>query len=259
MVRFPESRNQIEQLSANIPRQAGLHQLQQQAVSVGGLDIGSMDFDPMRHMAHQIDPLSVMQDISGVEQVRIQLPSNPLLVTVVGDYRFGKDADEVREMKAASIDAIIKGIVEIVPSLDPADTYKMQGEGAEEKDEQDLLELCSQGLCIVVGDFKKISAKKPFSDRADVLALKVNHPSELHIQPKRGTISLGGYYELNTNDSRQVQAANVLLEKTHMERIMRLQTAGAIVGATLLRPDTKDLIDVKDVDTTLARMLRQIR
>lgn len=259
MVRFPESRNQIEDLSANLPRHTGLHQLQQQAVSVGGLDIGSMDFDPMRHLAHQIDPLSVMQDISGMDQVRIQLPSNPLLVTIVGDYRFGSDAKEIKKMKTEATDSIINGLVEIIPSLDPTDTYKLEGIGTEESDERELLELCGEGLCIVISDFKKLSFKKSFSDRADVLALKLNHPAEMGVVPNRGTISLGGLYELDTNNPAQVKAANALLEKRHHERMTRLHNAGARAGSALIRPESVDIIDCKAVDKSIATMLKSIR
>lgn len=259
MVYFPQSRNEIEDLSAHLAKHAGLHRLQQQAVSVGGLDVGSMDFNPSRHSPHLIDPLAVTQDVFDTPQVRLQLPSNPMIVSLVGDYRFGSDLEPIRNMKTDAVDSILKGLVDATPSLDRIDVKKITEEQDDNKVAAELLELCSVGLCIVVSDFRKFALERPFSDRADVLALKVNHPAERAIMANVGTISLGGIAEINTNNPAQVQVANAKLEKRHFERMQALQRAGAKAGAVLVAPNLPLRIDPQTTDAVIASLVRQIQ
>jgi hypothetical protein len=236
-----------------------MHRFPQQSVSVGGLDIGSMDFDPARHMPHQIDVLSPMQDVYDSPQVRVQLPHNPMLVTLVGDYRFKGDSPEIARMKSGAVDAVVQGLVDVLPNLDIQDTYRLEDEVNLQKDEEELLDLCNAGLCFVIGDFRKLRLDAPFSQRADVIALKVNHPAERAIMPNVGNISVGGMLEINTNKPRQVRAANALLEQRHMERMSKLQAAGALAGAVILAPKAADLIDTGATDAVIASLVRQIQ
>lgn len=263
MVRFPATSNKIAELEAIIPRKTGLHLLQRQAVSVGGLDMGSTDFDAARHLPHMIDPLAVMAEVTGTPQVRIQKPANPLLINIVADLRNAGDDPRIRSMKDRAIQSVLEGLTSAVPNLDPSFVYRVEGDHANPeqvaRDNEGILQICSDGLCFVISDFKLFKNKGEFSPRADVLALKVNHPLERKAPSGVGSISLGGLVEIDTDDPRQVDQANQMLGDYHASIIDGLLNCGVkTVGSGLVMPNLTDMIDAQKTDEVLAKMVSSL-
>ncbi len=255
MVRFPNTRNQIEDLEAHFRHSGGVHKFPHETVASVGLDVGSVDFDPLRHGAHQIDLSSPMAEYLGVEQVRKVLPMTPLLVRIVLDEQNKGDHPVVAGMKRQAGRSIAQGIQDIMPSFDRFDIVTLTGEDSEPS----LDELCDTGLAIVVGDLERVPLPDAFNERADVVALKVNHPSERSIPANVGKLSLGGVWEVNTDNSTQLQRVNAWLEDAHNQRLARFEAAGAITGSYVLDAQAPDYVVDRHVDEVLSMVLAQVR
>ena len=259
MVRFASTSNQIEQLGANIQNRFGRHARLQPTVSVGGIDVGSLDYNPRRHKPSQIDPFSLMAQITGEAQVRVQIPMNPLLISFVGDYRFHGDRPEVARMKTKAIDTILRSLEDTVPNLDPQDTRKLRGgPETDARTEEELLRFCSDGLCVIVGDFRRFKLDKAFSNRANVIALKVNHGIERSVMSNVGQVSLGRGVSVNTNKPEALQRVNDSLAEQHDTIMARLEAAGAIAGSVILAPRAEGHLLMPDTDLVMAGAIQSI-
>src|SRR5690606_16110980 len=137
----------------------------------------------------------------------------------IGDSR-------IAASKLTATDTVANGIVEAMPALDFLEKVTIVDNDDNTRDEADVYEAVAEGLSFIVSDFQRFELAEKFSNRADVVALKVNHPMELEVPANVGHLILGGLVEINTNNARELAAYNAELADYHADIVARIKATG---------------------------------
>lgn len=243
----------LRDLYAHTDSNYGVHTFPEQRVSAAGIDLGSLDYDPERHEAHMIDPLSAMQDVFDVPQVHVQLPFRPIVASVITDRRIEDVNPRIAESKLLAIDSIGGALVKVMPPLDFVKVAEIDFGSTDEADERDAVRLANEGLGIIVSDFSRFNlGPKTFSGRSDVLAVKVNHPIELEVPAGVGRLVLGGVLEINTDNPNELEAYNHDLSNYHASINERIRQSGAVCVQVVTDASVGHRFDSVLADTELA-------
>ncbi len=124
------------------------------------------------------------------------------------------------------------------------------------RNDSEFEEATNRGLVFVVSDrFEALRQRSRF-ETSTLFAVKVNHQAEREIMAGIGFVSLGGWQEVNTNDSEQLAAKNAKLENQHQRIVSQLEQAGAVVVSIITAPSQPNLYDTAAADQALAEAIR---
>lgn len=273
MVVLRETERAFADLAANSMFSLGQHTDGRPRTGVDGIYIGTSQFDPARHSATDIDPISLMGVATGEDYVRDILPGKPLMLNLVVDNSRRIEHAGVTAAKerlatdlATAIEHALPGMTDrLFPyvigepktSALPAGTEKLNTDALTLRS---LGRLAASGLTFVLSDFNRVQLDTSMPGRlANLIAIKVNHPAERVIPAGVGMISLGEFEEVNTNKPKQVKDVNQKLEAKHLRITSDLEQAGASVVSIITAPNGKAPYDTRTADRDLAGAIRRIK
>lgn len=255
----------------------GLHASGQVANGIDGVAIGEEQFDPSRHTADMIDPMSMgeaMFDVPHVamvvpyrnEQMNVVLHQDPALRNLpsylqpIREQKQKLAEDLVSSLESSKqvgdqVNLFVVGDSDVeVPRRVPA-TIIGETEQPEEA-AQAVAGVCVRGLTFVISDFNALPIEKSMpSQFKNTVAIKVNHLLEKELPANVGRISMGGLKEVNTNKAKQLQAVNEGLRQKHEGIAVSLQDQGLAVAEVVYgSPDQPH--DSKTTDAQIARAIR---
>ncbi|MCA9330138.1 hypothetical protein KDA11_05795 [Candidatus Saccharibacteria bacterium] len=252
----------LSEMRANVMHGSGVHPSSQLRIGGGGQYLGDMPFDPSIHEATDINPMSIMGMALDQPHVSVYRPEKPLQVNLVADYRNMGGDQNISRAKRSVAHHLSDGIYDALYSAtDRLNTYVFgarQGEffdsGTQEViEEEDIADLCLDGLTLVVSDFARLKLDSNNRSFESAIAVKVNHLLERQIPSKVGVIALSGGGEVNTNNARKLLAVNQELARQHQTAVQRLRQQGFKIASIVARADLRPFgYDVDDADRQLA-------
>ncbi|HUP26761.1 MAG TPA: hypothetical protein VM124_03910 [Candidatus Limnocylindrales bacterium] len=267
---LPETQDALANLAANNQFGWGEHRHGNLVAGVNGLQVGSEEFDPMRHEPWQINPLDVMGLALGEYHVPVVLPYRPMAANVIIDMTRRQDHPLVAGAKRNLGVSLTNALEESLPGMTDqihgyviGDSVKeLRAAGFEQIEPADedanartISEIAAEGLTLVLSDFRHLSFD-PFS-LGDVVAVKTNHPAERSIPAGVGLISLGGAASVNTNKPSQLAEVNARLQQEHVRITGMLRAAGASIAEVVAKPASPEGYGLAAADKSIAAALEE--
>lgn len=274
---LPRTEQALADVIANRPIMFGVHDGEEIRAGSHGVYIGERPFDPARDSVDQINPLSVWETITDEPHVALTIPEHPLHVNVVTHERQQPAQDllgiiPTRRRLAAEL---TEALYDAMPGMSDRVSRYAVGEAATQNDEveavvtdgqpetdvRQVAELCQNGLTFVLSDFLKLPLEKEANERSlpATVAVKMNHPLDLALPAGVGRIASGyGGGEINTNDSKQLQAVNARMAAAHEHTLNRLQASGLAVAHLVLNAQMAQGAGYQEADQSLAKAITDI-
>lgn len=245
--RLPETRSALESLSSSQQIMFGLHEEPAIRVNALGRDVTEVPYDRAIHDPSAINHLSIWEDITGEPQVRQVKPYRPLCVSFLVDKTLRDPEDPVVTASKAMVADSLRSIFRAdgLPRTDrmtdhlvsdrpvEAGNPKLKIISVENRNEVpgSISQIARRGLTIAISDFSRMDFAPGSLD--NVLAVKLNHPSERRVDAGKRLVGLGKFLEVNSASERQIDTMNGQLDEVHDGIVSRLQTAGAEVVSLL--------------------------
>lgn len=256
MAQFPRIQEALAGMDPNSNFGAGEHSRRSPSAGDIGQVLGFVSFDPNVHDTEHIDHLAFVDDGSAESEYFVQqvLPEKPFNMTNIQDVTSRYGANVLADPKAEVIADIVQALVKsLTGQTDHAYLEIANGSNRQEFVDK-TADSIDHGLTFGVSDFHGLDFGDVSLD--GLVAIKVNHLLEREIPANVGFISLGGYVELNTNDSRDLSRFNESLEEKHQETAERLEALGAFVISVVADPRVENGFDVARADTDIAKALK---
>lgn len=271
MPTLPETSNMLSEWPANEAYALGDHTEFSVRTGAAGLPLGDSEFDPSRHQLSDINHLAPMTAATGDFYVREVQPFRPLLINVIHDARSQGEHPAIYAQKHTGMDYLATAIADAAPGIadsvrhyhisngnDVSSAAKHAQEIIAPTDEQaqaEIEDIALRGLTFILSDFR--SLKLP-NATGEVLAIKMNHPLERSLPANVGFVSLGGAFEVNTNNARQLGEVNRRLTTIHEGIMSSLQESQVEAVDIVVTPKTAEYIDSKKADIAISDKLKHL-
>jgi hypothetical protein len=250
MANLEQTESAIAGFTANRGLLFGIHEAEEFKVGGVGRDVGEVMFDPARHDAGAINPLSIWESVLGEPHVRVVVPERPLHINVIAHHRSSGKSDfyQMNAARQRLAGELSNAISESLPGITDRSWSYAIGESAVAGEDADvevigtngdplveantIAELCQGGLTFVISDFLALpleQAKCPTT-----VAVKANHSYDLEIPAGFHSLPTniqGG--EVNTDKPRKLARVNRAQQEQHDQAVARLEAAGIAVAQVL--------------------------
>ncbi len=266
-MRLPETQDAIIELASNSELAQGVHTQSRPRAGGTGIALGDVPFDPSRHTVADINPMSLMGEVTGDPYVTLVLPRKDTVINVVTDfgqtgdiqavsklkYDLGHDiTTEIEDALPSITDRIRRFSIGEIPTVAAHEDYRGLMSHSEDARIEDIQELCLQGLTVIVSDFNKLPLHKQSSNSLEGVAIKVTHPLELPLAPGNGVISLGQGREVNTKKPKELNEWNRRVTEKRQQLFEGLGSTGLQVVEVVYCPTLVDGYNVQKADSELA-------
>jgi hypothetical protein len=241
--------------------------------------IGEVPFNPAKHLPSSINPLSLMEQVTGVQHVRQVIPRNPLDVNIVvhNDPAQRDDPEWMTKAKLQLASTFRDVFTEVLPVSDRVHTYII-GDRVSELTEpeteyldntqdpdvtaQAVAEICQDGLAVVLSTFRNLPLDQVKNANYDsAVAVKTNHLFEVELQPGVGKWKTGDEKNpvVNTGKPKELAIWNDILLQRDATLKARLGEAGLAVAQVIFDPRRRPYgFDLAKTDHSVAEALRSI-
>lgn len=268
MASLVETQVVLSEMSANQRFGWGEHTYPSISAGSTGMQIGTISYDPTRHSPLDIDPLAPMGLALGVDHVRLVLPNRIMTTNVIIDQSERTERKSVTAAKRDLGSNLLFALEESLPGMtDRIHAYVVGEPGdvpfdpkiIEAEDSlvlsQTIADLAHRGLTFVISDFRRLELGN--NDLSNVVAIKANHPAQLHIPARVGkTYELGNGRTVNTYKPKELEPVNEALRQEHNRIVTGLRAAGAMVASVVLKPSATERYDMGLADISIAAALR---
>lgn len=271
MALFSQTESALSELSANNNMRFGTHTRYDLASGVPGLIIGEQLYDPAKHLASAINPMSFLAEVTDARYVQQVLPSHSLDMKLVFDRSARHEDPRITAYKervgseiAAAIKSALPGIGDNLQSYvlgsheDELEAEFIEASNNPEGNARTITDICFGGLAFVISDFNRLPMASQAHDSSELIAIKVNHPFELALPANVGTISLGGLREVRTNKAKELVAYNESQAARH--QAIEAGFAVARIPVASVRFDHKQPLGFDDIaaDSAIASAVQAI-
>jgi hypothetical protein len=277
MTRLAETNRALEDNHFVLTSLAGEHFTGRARFDLEDAAVGYTEYNPADHDPEDVDPygLAPLAIAFGIDHVREIDEVKSLHMNIVLDKQAKKETTAITKRKLLVAGQIATLLEQALPGdSDKGHLYVARNingpkQGSHRGSDADIvvdnnkgfvrqvLDISSEGLTVLVSDFHRMNFGR--NNLEKVIAIKVNDPSERRIlRDSRQPISIGGTYEVDRSDPRQVGEYEALLEKTHQDTVERLQNAGAHVVSIVANPNLPAGFDIAATDRDLAQALTNL-
>lgn len=236
-----------------------------------GMQIGTIGYDPARHSPLDIDPIAPMGLALDEDHVRQILPNRSLMTNVIIDQSERTERKSVTAAKRDLGSDLLFALEESLPGMTDRLHAYVIGEPGDVPFDPEIIEddnslvlaqtiadLAHSGLTFVISDFRRLKFEGDnLNDLSNVVAIKANHPAQLHIPAGVGkAYELGGGRTVNTYRPKQLDPVNEALKDEHNRIVTGLRAAGAMVATVVLKPSATERYDMGSADMSIAAALR---
>lgn len=273
MAILPETSRELGSLQANRRFLTGQHYGVMPQAGVPGLDIGTVDYDPVTHTPEQVNHF-LPEGLSGQPQVSMRLPHRPLHFNIISQHTATTEYPLVTKAKESLQVALAEALAEASPEMTDRPANYLVGDaeflprirgwevsaaqlGNHQHAAQEVSRLAESGLTFVIGDLEHL----PLPDQrrfSELIAIKVNHPLERWLRQGLGWVSLGGSLEVDTSNTAQVEQVNNLLAGHHQQIVTDLEARGVQVVEVVVSPTHPDGFNATEVDSQIAAKISQV-
>ena len=274
MTNLEQTESAIAGFTANRGLLFGIHEAEEFKVGGVGRDVGEVMFDPAKHDAGAINPLSIWESVLGEPHVRVAIPERPLHINVISHHRSSGISDfyQMNAARQRLAGELSNAISESLPGVTDRSWNYAIGEAVEEPGDPDvevigtngdpvveaktIAELCRDGLTFVISDFLALPLER--ADRLTTVAIKANHSYDLELPAGHGSLPTnvkGG--EVNTEKPKELARVNQAQQEQHDQTVARLEAAGITVAQVLFNWKNHPLsgFDIEAADQGIARAI----
>ena len=273
---LPRTQEALAELQAQEQLGFGSHILPDVQTGVPGLVLGELDYNPRRDSARHIVSSSIREMVTGVPQVRQYAPYQQLHINFVDHMPASADALGIPEAKRRLSAVLFDTVIESLPGMtDHVRKYSVgalavrktrvsdvgiKTDGSPEADAAAVAAITRTGLTFVVSDFLNLPLDKQNRKHFPAtVALKINHPIELAVQPgKYGRIVVAGAGEVNPKKPKEVARFNENLKQVHQTIIANLGSVGIAVAQLTLSPEHRSGFENRITDRAISRAIGQV-
>ena len=271
MANLEATESAIADFTANRGLLFGIHEAEEFKVGGVGRDVGEVMFDPAKHDAAAINPLSIWESVLGEPHVRVAIPERPLHINVIAHHRSTGKSDfyQMNAARQRLAGELSNAISESLPGITDRSWSYAIGEAAGETADSDvevigtngdpvleaktIAELCRDGLTFVISDF--LALPLDAADYQTTVAVKANHSYDLELPAGYGRLPTnveGG--EVNTENPKELARVNRAQQEQHDQTVARLEAAGIAVAQVLFNWKDQPLngFDVEAADQSIA-------
>ena len=271
---LPKTSKGLNQLRAEFVSKPGKHRLPQKQSVPRGKTVNRVDFDLSAHSIEQMDPLH--ESYLGLPQARINRTkeSMPIHVFVHGgqqpelssQWQFLRDArlQMLTELALAAAEAVSPRDMGSLVLMGTARLAQIPRakilEGSEDPNvaASELVRVSEgRGFSLLISDdFMSLMAGGLGKARANsFVGIKVSDPVELELPANLGTVSFGGFNEVDTDDPVQLTRANQALAAQHQGILSDLQNAKIFTASAVYDGFQPHGFDAAQLDEDVARAL----
>jgi hypothetical protein len=278
MTNLPQTGQALRELRADASKGFGMHYGDEHAVGTAGFVVGEVPFDPSRHLASDIDPMSMGEWTMGMPQVTQVMPYRPINMNIVlhrdpTEQNLPHYLQPIRAHKNELARGLQTAIDESKQRTDKANTYlvgdttdafelgfdvhPVRGTESPEKAAEAIAGLCLNGLTIVISDFNNLPLKRGNKTNfARTIGVKANHGLELKIPANVGRLSVGGLHEVDTNKPKKLAEANTRLAAHHAGVCRNLGGLGIAVAQVAYDNQQNAGFNAREADRQIATAVR---
>lgn len=280
--KLPETAKALQERSVHNRRPIGSHFNPRIEIAKAGRIVYEEPYDPVKHVGHVPNPLSIQKELTGQEQVTYRQSRRPSDIDIIvhADYEdrlslpwMTMAKDKLQTTIAGSIKAINVGFDDRVYTHAVGDTSRIAGDWLKNTDtvidtEDNVLaaaeisKLCQNGLTYIISPFRNLPLRDHTGKMSEIIGIKTNHINEIQLQADNAVYSTGEPENpyINTRDAKQLAGWNEILLSRDQTRIDRLGEVGIAVAQVLFegrRVDATYGFNVPAADRAIAQATRQ--
>jgi hypothetical protein len=275
---FEKTQSTLNELYGDRQRSVGEHLSQTPKVSLFGVSLGEVLYDPSKHSLDDIDVFSLSETATGMPHVQMVLPRISMDIQIIEDRSTSDDDSRIARLKSKSNETLALFLANSKPGIKDRvrhfvisdsefEEYNNLGFDSELIDarkgsefvSESIASICLNGITFVISDFERLKVTKQTEDNfSKTIAIKSNHPAEISIPAGFVTLPLGNGRELDTSKPKELARFNIMLAERNSKIIKRLEVAGLAVASVVSAPNKTLGFDLALADESISLAISKI-